>query len=442
MNVLETLAGDGRFAYQVPLAKTLAAALDTHRGALNASGMGVGKTHSSLAACLLLKRPVAVLCPKPCVAGWQRAFEHFDAKPVFIGGFEEVKRGSRHYNRNGWQTPAGMVLIVDEAHNCKGFGTANSKLLADAWADELHVLMLSATPFENPSEMWATGQVLGLHDGSPQGYEEWLGKMGCQWNDQKMQWWFPERERYRLEAIRAHIFDGQPPRGVRVTVESLGEAFPPSNVKFVEVELQPAERAKIDAAWKACNDIVARLEQQRAAPYIAMRMRQNAWAKAYETSQTSKAAYLLERIPNGIDAGFSVPVFCNYTSTREAIMRGLGTKCGIYGGQKPEVREAHRLDFQQDRERSIICQIQSGGTGLDLHDIESVYPRFAFVLPCPKWSLVEQAKGRVRRAGGGPSDVRIIYAKGTVEETMCRKQRERVANMRALVGDTYQEGEE
>jgi len=38
--------------------------------------------------------------------------------------------------------------------------------------------------------------------------------------------------------------------------------------------------------------------------------------------------------------------------------------------------------------------------------------------------------------------VRIIYAKGTVEETMCRKQRERVANMRALVGDTYQEGDE
>jgi hypothetical protein len=115
-------------------------------------------------------------------------------------------------------------------------------------------------------------------------------------------------------------------------------------------------------------------------------------------------------------------------------MTKLHSKCGIFGGQKPEVREKHRLDFQQDRQRAIFCQIQSGGTGLDLHDVESGYPRFSFILPMPKWSLVEQATGRVRRAGGGPSAQRILYAANTVEDRMRQKNAERLANMKAMMG--------
>lgn len=443
-HILAALAGpEGKFAYQVPPAQTLANALETYRGALNACGMGVGKTALSLAACLLVDRPVAVICPKPCVAGWQRAFNHFGATPVFIGGYEEVKRGSRHYNVNGWHLPSGAVLIVDECHNCKGgLETDNGKLLASAWKAGLHVLMLSATPAENPSEMYSTGLVLGLHDGSTPGYERWLLNMGCRWNDERQRWEFPKEFRDRLAVIRTHIFEGQPPRGIRITADELGDAFPPSDVRFTAIDLPASARATITKAWESCEALVKRLTTQKQNPLLTARLKQNAWATAYEVSQQAKVPWLVEKIPSAISKGYSVPVFCNYTSTRETIMGGLRTKCGIFGGQRPEVREKHRLDFQQDRQRSIICQIQSGGTGLDLHDVESDFRRFAFVLPCPKWALVEQAKGRVRRAGGGPSDVRIIYAKGTIEESMCRKQRERVANMRALVGDAFQEGDE
>lgn len=435
-SILESLVGpEGKFAYQVAPARALATALETYNGGLNASGMGVGKTHMSLAACLLAGRQVAVVCPKPCVAGWQRAFQHFGVAPLFVGGYEEVKRGSRHYNRNGWHLPKGSVVIWDEAHACKAHDSQNSGMLAEAWKAGVGCLLLSATIAENPSEMWSTGQVLGLHDGTPESYEAWLSAMGCTWNEDYHKWFFPDRCRDRLDAIRAHIFDSAPPRGVRVAVESLGDAFPPSDVRCIPVDLPDAARHVIDRAWADCNDLVRRLEAQGGSKQRIVMLKRAAWAKAYEASQSAKVDWLVEKALCGVEAGFSIPIFCNFTSTREAVMRGLNTKCGIYGGQKPEVREKHRLDFQQDRSRFIACQIQSGGTGLDLHDVESDYPRFSLILPCPKWSLIEQATGRVRRAGGGPSQQRIIYAAGTVEATMCRKHAERLANMKAIVGD-------
>ncbi len=438
MNLIpETLAGpSGKFAYQIPMAETLATALETYRGGINASGMGIGKTHSSLAAVLISGRQAAVICPKACVAGWERAFKHFHVKPVFIGGYEAVKRGSKYYHPSrGWNVPDGTVIIWDEAHACKGgMDTQNGQMLGSAWKAGLHCLLLSATIAENPTEMWATGQVLGLHDGSTSGFEDWLRQNGCQWNEERKRWWFPDSQRHKLEVIRAHMFESSPPRGVTVSVESLGVAFPPSDIKCIAVDLPDADKAKIDNAWKQCTEMEKRMRSQRIPEWRIVQLKQQTWQRAFEISQTAKVAYLTEKALAGVDAGYSVPIFCNYTSTREALMKGLDTKCGIYGGQSPIVREKHRLDFQQDRQRIIVCQIQSGGTGLDLHDVESEFPRYSFIMMGPKWNLVEQACGRVRRAGGGPSCQRIIYAAGTIESTMCKRHAEKLANLKALIG--------
>ncbi|SKA84662.1 Superfamily II DNA or RNA helicase [Prosthecobacter debontii] len=435
--ILETLAGpSGQFAYQIKPAEMLATALETHRGALNASGMGIGKTHMSLAAVLLTQRQPAIICPKPCVAGWQRAVAHFGVKPIFIGGYEEVKRGSRHFNRTGWHLPEGATIIFDEAHHCKGGeDTENGRMLGSAWQAGYPILMLSATIAENPAEMWSSGQVLGLHDGSPEGFKAWLVNMGCEWSIDRERWQFPARHRPRLKEIQAHIFEGSPPRGIRITPEALGDAFPPTDIRCVAVDLPDEIRDRINKAWKDCHDLEQRLRKQGAPSWKIVQLKRNTWAQAYELSQTAKAPYLIEKARAGVDAGYSVPIFCNYTDTRKEIMAGLHTRCGIFGGQKPLEREKHRLDFQQDRQRIIVCQIQSGGTGLDLHDVESDFERFAFILPCPKWMLIEQASGRVRRAGGGPSQQRIIYAAGTIESTMCKRHAERLANLKALVGE-------
>jgi hypothetical protein len=219
-----------------------------------------------------------------------------------------------------------------------------------------------------------------------------------------------------------------------VSIESLGEDFPPSDIRCIAVDLPAADKARIDEAWSKCADLEKRMRSQRIPDFRIIQLKQQTWQKAFEISQNAKVDYLIEKAVNGVNAGYSVPIFCNYTSTREALMSGLSTKCGIYGGQSAAQREKHRLDFQQDRQRIIACQIQSGGTGLDLHDNESEYPRYSFIMVGPKWSLVEQACGRVRRAGGGPSNQRIIYAAGTVESTMCKKHTEKLANLKALIG--------
>lgn len=437
-SILATLAGDGRFAYQCEPAERLAQALETHGGALNASEMGIGKTSTCLAAALLLGRPFSVVCPAACIPGWERMARHFGVEALFIESFETIRSGkSEWYDGQRWLAgPVGrdFVLIVDEAQNCKGMDTAQGKMLLAAARQEIRVLMISATIAENPAEMKGSGMVLGLHDGTRFGFERWIQQHGCQWDEDYNRWVFPKSERFRLGMIHQRIFGGAIPRGIRVTREQLGGAFPTSDVQFVEVEMPGDVTTRIEGIWAECHRFCERLEKQKGtSARTLIRIKQGAWARAFEASQTAKVPWLVQEVPQRVAEGYSVPVFVNYTSSRESLMTGLGTVCGIYGGQSSKAREARRLDFQQDRQRVIACQIQSGGTGLDLHDIESAHRRWSYIMPCPKWALIEQATGRVWRAGGGHSIQRIPYAKGTVEVRMCAKARERIANMKMIV---------
>jgi hypothetical protein len=71
--------------------------------------------------------------------------------------------------------------------------------------------------------------------------------------------------------------------------------------------------------------------------------------------------------------------------------------------------------------------------GVSLHDLHGRYPRTALI--CPGWSATDlkQALGRVWRSGGKSTSIqRILYAAGTVEETVASRIEEKLRNLSLL----------
>ena len=67
----------------------------------------------------------------------------------------------------------------------------------------------------------------------------------------------------------------------------------------------------------------------------------------------------------------------------------------------------------------IICNIQSGGTGISLHDTNGNHPRISLI--SPTWSAQDllQVLGRIHRAMAKTNSIqKIIFCKGTFDENI------------------------
>ncbi len=100
-------------------------------GAVDFSGVGLGKTYQDLAAALATGRSVGVICPPVGRVGWMKAFKHFGAgEPEFLETYEGIRGGFRPHiaarDREGqfrWKDPENLMLILDEAQACFPFET-------------------------------------------------------------------------------------------------------------------------------------------------------------------------------------------------------------------------------------------------------------------------------------------------------------------------------
>ena len=106
--------------------------------------------------------------------------------------------------------------------------------------------------------------------------------------------------------------------------------------------------------------------------------------------------------------GKSVAIFVNFTKTIEELSKRLRTKCIIWGAQTLKERSKSIDDFCSDKSRVIICNIQSGGQGISLHDTNGIFPRVSII--SPTWSAQDliQVLGRIHRAMGKSDCVQQI----------------------------------
>ena len=115
-------------------------------------------------------------------------------------------------------------------------------------------------------------------------------------------------------------------------------------------------------------------------------------------------------------------------------MHGLEVDCMIHGSQDAEERNMYIEEFQKDREHVILCQIQTGGTGISLHDTRGKRPRVSLICPPVEASVLVQALGRIYRAGTKtPARQRLVYLAGvSFEERLIRAMRERIHHLSTI----------
>jgi len=195
--------------------------------------------------------------------------------------------------------------------------------------------------------------------------------------------------------------------------------------------------AKINRVYEIMEQELAELEESSAnySEHVFAVM-----TRARRKVEILKVPAMVEMIEDLFDEGISPVVFVNYTNTVEAIENQLnrnrkfdGMISKIVGGQSDKARQADIADFQTDRKRICIVNIQAGGVGVSLHDLNGKHPRHSIL--CPTWSAINmlQSLGRCARAEAKTAVVqKVLFASQTIEETICKRVKDKLSCLEAL----------
>jgi BMFP domain-containing protein YqiC len=278
----------------------------------------------------------------------------------------------------------------------------------------------------NPLELRTVGTCLKLFKGSKQ-YYEWAyahgvtkGNFGLTFDKDD-----PSNEKF-LQKLNRDIFLKRGTRLCRDTIPN----FPQSeiiadcyNMDEQDVSIINQIHDEMDKELKALD----KRSKKDGDSQLTIMLR------ARQKTEFVKVPLFIDMIEEGLEQGMSVVLFVNFTETINAISNRLNIKCIFDGKIADKVRQQNVDDFQSDKERVILVNIQSGGAGLSLHDINGKYPRLSLI--SPTWSAVymRQATGRVWRENAKSKSIqKIVFVVGTVEEDVCRSVQSKLNNLDIL----------
>lgn len=395
------------YDWQKPSAEAIRTALLTHGVVADASDTGTGKTYKVLAVAKILARPVAVVCPKAVIPEWRRLAGIFSV-PCEVINYEMVRTGKTHLGRWAvkgkvfeWTLPPNSLLIFDEAHNCGGQKTQNSKLLIAARRQKLPTALLSATLIANPLKAYAIGYALRLHNLTD--YWNWAARHGVKKGFFGMEW-----KPANPEPIMQKIREAIGPRFTRIRKADVPN-FPQNQIvpTYVDTESNPDLEQLVGDYSVAARQIV-------------------------ELAKVPSIGAMAEDL---VEAGHNVVIFVNFVATLEALRERFPQAGIIRGGQGSTERSEAINRFQHNAEPVLLVMSQAGGTGLSLHDLNG-RPRAALI--SPGWSAVEflQVLGRIHRAGSlSPALNYVLFAPTVPVERRIRNQLEQKLHNLASLND-------
>ncbi len=450
---------------QIPHAIKLLNSIYLNGIACDLSETGVGKTYTASWIAKQFNAPIVVICPKSVIPTWKKILSQFGVQASILINYEKVMRGGTPYVKYREpkidpvtgkpkdesrchlvqiNLPAGCLVILDEAHKCKGVTSLNAGLLISLKRQGYKVLTLSATQATNPIEMRAFGFAANLHDLYK--WKNWCLNHGAQevgrWGALTFNIDDDEAKK-KMSLAHENLFDIQH-LASRLTRNEMGNLFPENQVVAEAFDLG-SNSPKIQAVYDEMEDEIAKLEEQTenySAHVFAEIM------KARRKAEMLKIPLFQEMIEDLYDEGKSVVVFLNFTESITALADRLlnqdkfKDKIGfIYGDQSFKQRWKDIDDFNVDKKRILICNLKAGGVALSLHDLIGKYPRAALL--SPSFSAVDmlQALGRIHRQGGLTKCYqRIVFASGCIEERACNRVQTRLNNLSCLVDGDLTEG--
>ena len=424
--------------WQIDAAGKLCSAINHWGSAIDGSDTGTGKTYTACAVARELGLKICVICPKAVIKSWNKVIKnHFkmDDKLIGVVNYEKLRTGRkdspiasyilrRHKKRPTfeWKLPTKTLIIWDESHKLKNWKTKNSKTCQAAIKAGYPMLFCSATNATNPLEMRAVGLALKLFDNS-KSYYAWAtengvykGSWGLEFNDDPK----------ILKRLNKQIFDQ---RGIRLRRDDIPN-FPKCEVIAEVYNMDDEDALKINETYAEMERELEKLAKlQKKDPtmeaVVQLRMRQKV--------ELIKVPLFVEMIETALEEGFSIAVFVNFTDTLTAIAERLKINC-IFDGKTPDkVREKNVELFQADKERVILVNIQSGGAGLSLHDLNGKFPRMSIISPTFSPIFMRQTLGRIWRDDAKTKSIqRIVCVANTVEEDVCKNVQQKLNNLDLL----------
>jgi hypothetical protein len=406
---LPTIDTSGLLAHQLDWARQLYGAVKRYGAALDASETGTGKTYVSLAVARALGKKAMAVCPKAVKPSWRDAGELLGVELHAVESWGKVRYGNTpHGTWTGkakfqWTLPKDVMLILDEAHVCKNSTSKNGKMMKASHG--IQTIALSASIAENPLDMGNVGLLLGLHDGTYKGFRSFCYGHGC--IDGKFGLIFVGGPR-SMQRIHKHIF---PERAARVKKDTIPN-FPETQIIPELVDVGRASVSRINDLYHGISTLEGKQDGDSLRAVVRARME----------IERLKIPALAEIAQGLIAEGHSVPIFVSFRESVSSLAATLKTDCIVQGDQSEKVREANIRAFQSNKSNVIILNIQSGGTGISLHDVHGGHPRVSLICPSYDARLVLQALGRVNRTGGRTKSIqKIIYADGVHVEIESRK---------------------
>lgn len=439
---LEPLTNEDKLKpFQIPLVQQVVAGIKNECSTnLNGCGTGVGKTYITLAAARELGIKLLVICPKSITYDWKRVAAFMGVNLVGAHGWEWIKTGKTEFGswtgqgrrEFNWHLPDRTYIVFDEAHRAAGMKTQNAKLVISARNQAIPMFILSATLANDPTKMNATGYALGLHKGGDS-FLDWMRRNGVKQieipipgrgkrrsdDDEEERGWTPKIKIWKfvggardLQKIHSTIF---PRRGVRVTADQLGDAFPPTQILAKSYEMD--ESKKIQNVYEMMKDKIDEISSNEKDKRVRQANILAEIMKARVEVELLKVPLVCSLTNDAIEEGNSVFLAVNFKGTLRALEDELKIKALIEGGQTDLARRNAIDDFQANDVNKIAGIIQACREGINLHDLIGGHPRISFIMPTPSAQDLKQVLGRVHRVGGKtPSLQRIIYAANTIEE--------------------------
>jgi superfamily II DNA or RNA helicase len=345
-------------------------------------------------------------------------------------------------DRFRWNPAIGFI-VMDEAHRAAGLTSKNSEMAMAAKRQGIPTLLLSATLADTPLELKAAGYVLGLHDGDERNdtlatfhnrvdpFYNWARRHGCgpgAFSAFEFRGTAAQQAAHMAKINSAII----PERGARTRIADLGDAFPETQITAELFE--PGDAAKVDALYAEMADALAVL-RERTDQYSESAF--SRLLKARQEVELIKVPIAVELATDAIAQGRSVAIFINFRATVEELCRRLKTTCFIDGSQVGEngarERQANIDDFNYARSRSIICNNDAGGVGVNLHHIFGPYPHDAIIFPGYSAKTFRQVTGRVWREGAlSKSLQRALFLAGTCEVGVAKQLERKIGRLDAL----------
>lgn len=325
-----------------------------------------------------------------------------------------AKEGVRKRRRQGtwqWTLPESSCLVFDEAHRLNGERSDVSQLLIAATTQEIPRMLLSATLAVSPLKFKALGHSFGLYP-KPSDWFSWTQfEGGCR------QAYFGGLEftdRTAWKKVRDKVGD----RIDGIDTSKI-EGFPKSTL----VPMSVPGAKNLDTAYsKELQELKNRAES---ACVEALRGRQ--------ISELGKVPSIVELAIEATNRGHSVPIFVNFSATREELIPALRAKglrsSQIYGGQSRADRELSERRFQGNADTVVIVMASAGGTGLD--SLSDIYgrPRTTIISPSADLVTFLQVLGRCVRANSKSStDQLVLFTEGCEFESRIKKALETKAN--------------